>query len=146
MSGAACTCADRSNPSLSCPTHGAARKRDRKRAEVTKALNAPPALRYPSLNAVKVANENRGRTLGRAYWFGASEMEHFGTRVYPALYGGKYFVTSEYKDYDRTARAFTIREALADGSIDTVGTFLGHDSMASAILAIGSLLAAEEGK
>lgn len=79
--------------------------------------------RFPSLNAVKVANEARGRRETRAYWFGNSEMRHFGTRIETALLGGQYFVTSEWKDYAETVRAFSVREALTDGSIDTYWGF-----------------------
>lgn len=102
------------------------------------------APRYPNLAAVKEANLRRGHETGLAYWFGESEIAHFGTRFLGTLHAGKYFVTSEYKNFGRKERAFSIREAMPDGSIDTVGAgFLGYATRSEAEIALLALTETE---
>lgn len=65
------------------------------------------------------------------HWFDADTMRFFSTRLSDTVIGGRYFITSER--YEAPAgfgpsgsRMFTIREAFADASIDTVGEFQGY--------------------
>lgn len=108
-----------------------------RRVGVAKPSNAP---RFPNLEAVKEANK---RYRPPVYWFGTREMRSFGTKIASKLLGGKYFVTSEWANSSKTLRAYSIREALPDGSIDTVGKFLGYPTQKAAVSAVKYLLAKE---
>lgn len=89
---------------------------------------------YRTIDDVKRANRLSGN-----HWFEPATMRFFGTRHGWKLYGGRYFITSER--YSMCAdRRYTIREALPDGSIETVGTFLGYRTRASAIRGVRHLL------
>ncbi len=74
---------------------------------------------YYNLDAIKAANEKLGH-----YWFQPATMRFFRTRLGRTVYGGRYFITSEQFERCGT-RAFTIRKANDDGSIDTIGDFEG---------------------
>ena len=76
------------------------------------------------------------------HWFSPDTLRFFGSRVGGTLYGGRYFVTSEYTGFDKTGRAYTVRETDAEGEISTVGEFLGHGTREGAIRAIRKLLLA----
>jgi hypothetical protein len=49
--------------------------------------------------------------------------------------GRQFFITSE-DNFNRTKKAYTIREAMPDGDIQTVGEFLGYESKEQAIFNI----------
>jgi hypothetical protein len=68
-----------------------------------------------TIETVKTANfrSDRGNT-----WFSADNMRFWGTRVGAAVYGERYFVTSDIT-WDGT-RAYSIRELTDDGSVETV--------------------------
>lgn len=55
------------------------------------------------------------------HWFDRDTMRFFGTRIESRLIAGKRFITSEKPPSGR--RRYTIREAMPDGTIDTVGEF-----------------------
>jgi hypothetical protein len=60
------------------------------------------------------------------HWFDADTMRFFSTRLGSDVIGGRYFITSERNEtpgYPSGPRRYTIREAFADASIDTVGDF-----------------------
>lgn len=89
-----------------------------------------------TMDDVRKANEAAGY-----HWFEPGAMRFFGSRVGRTLYGDRYFVTSEKDPYDLGGqRRYTIREALEDGSIDTVGEFHAYGSRRDAVAAIRSLL------
>lgn len=89
------------------------------------------------------------RTLGQVrahhtgHWFDRDTMRFFNSRL-PAdsspLIHGRYFISSEKRDgvyissgyVPGSPRAFTIREVLSDGSIQTVGEFQGYSTRARA--------------
>ena len=73
---------------------------------------------FNSISQIKRANENAGR-----YFFSPSTMRMFNCRVHDAVYGGCVFVTSERNTHTTNPRAFTIRIAMSDGSINTYGGF-----------------------
>ncbi len=78
-----------------------------------------PAYRY--MDDVKRRNARIGN-----HWFEPSTMRFFGSRVHDSLYtrdACAYFVTSEKPPHAR--RAYSVRRANPDGSIDTVGEFCG---------------------
>lgn len=80
---------------------------------------------FRSLDEVKRANEDMGGN-----WFRPDTMRFWRTRVGEALYGGRYFVTSD-RQWDNS-RAYTIREALPDGGIRTVGELGDYTSRSGA--------------
>jgi hypothetical protein len=82
---------------------------------------------FNTLSEVKQANREAGQ-----HWFDFESMNFFGSKVYPTLYGGKYFVSSEYTGFEKVTRAFSVREAHEDGSIGTVGEFLGYNTFEAA--------------
>jgi hypothetical protein len=54
-----------------------------------------------------------------AYFFSSDSMRFFDSKVYPGVYGGRYFVTSEKPE--NGVRRFKIREAEDSGRVKTVG-------------------------
>jgi hypothetical protein len=74
------------------------------------------------------------------HFFSPDTLRWWGSRVGGTLFGGRYFVTSEWTSFDKTGRAYTVREAMPDGSIDTVGEFLAHPTREHALRAIRALL------
>ncbi len=84
---------------------------------------------YANIADIKRANKALGH-----YFFEPDTMRFFNSRVGSKVYGGRYFITSEqrepypYRDMSgnlqpATERRYTIREAMPDGSISTVGDF-----------------------
>ncbi|AET09816.1 hypothetical protein [Gordonia phage GTE5] len=78
--------------------------------------------RYATMAAVKRANADAG-----FFFFGRDTMNFFGSKLESGLYDGRVFITSEYDGFEsRDAgpgvgrRVYTVREALADGSIQTI--------------------------
>lgn len=62
------------------------------------------------------------------HWFSQSAKRFFNSRWPDIAYrgvGGEYFVTSERMDMDHK-RLYTVRQALPDGQIDTVGEFQAY--------------------
>ena len=74
---------------------------------------------FKTISDVKAANKAAGY-----YFFSRSTNRFFGSRVESSLYGGRFFITSE-DNFDRSARFYTIREALPGGDIRTVSEFNG---------------------
>lgn len=67
-----------------------------------------------------------------SHFFDADTMRFFASRVLSGVYGGRFFVTSEKTGFDSTARAYTVREFMPDGSIETVGEFNDYATSAQA--------------
>jgi hypothetical protein len=74
---------------------------------------------YRNLSEVKAAN----KTLGH-HWFDQDTIDFFGTQFHSPLLGGRFFVTSERAPHG--PRAYSVRRANDDGSIDTVGDFYSY--------------------
>lgn len=72
------------------------------------------------------------------HWFSPSTMRFFGSKIYPDIVGGRYFISSE-KNFDSTQRLYTIRVVTDDGTIDTVGKFQGFTSLRQARKALNAL-------
>ena len=80
---------------------------------------------FNNITEVKKANKAKGQ-----HFFDKEALSFFGSKVFPELYtvaGRQFFITAEDK-FNRTKKAYTIREALPDGDIQTVGEFLGYES------------------
>lgn len=90
-------------------------------------FNANPRGPFQSLTQVKEANRKSGSN-----FFERETMEFFNSNVESILIGGRYFVTSERMELSHP-KLFTIREAQADGDIDTVGKFRGYDTKRAAV-------------
>jgi hypothetical protein len=76
---------------------------------------------FKNITEIKQANKMSGH-----HWFAPSEMRYFGTRIvtHHGVINGQYFITSE--QHDDSPRLFTIRKALDDGRIETIGDFMGY--------------------
>jgi len=89
----------------------------------------PQTFTYRTIEDVKRANRQVG-----GHWFDADTMRWFNTVIESRLIGGKYFVTSERMDRDQPKR-YTVRRALPDGGVDTVGEFQQYMDVENARLA-----------
>lgn len=81
---------------------------------------------FETVSQIKAANRAAGQ-----HWFSPSTTAFFKSRVESGVINGRYFVTSECGPDQ--VRAFTIREADADGSINTVGEFQGYSTAKQAV-------------
>lgn len=83
---------------------------------------------WSSIARIEAANDARGH-----HFFDRSTMRAFGSIVYPEIYGGRYFITSErdrgvmtsygWMQANGGKRLYSVRRAEDDGSINTVGEF-----------------------
>ena len=73
---------------------------------------------YATLAQIKQANKAAG-----FHFFSDRTMRFFGSRASRTIYNGCLFVTSEQNIRDGQPRLYTIRRAMPDGSIETVGEF-----------------------
>ncbi len=87
-----------------------------------------------SIEQIKQANRDAGH-----HFFDASTMRFFNSTVYPRIYGGRYFITGERFD-ENHAEAFTIRVALDNGHVNTVGDFQCFDTHEEAEVALTDAL------
>jgi len=71
------------------------------------------------MSEVRDANREAG-----FHFFDPDTMRFFDSRIETRLIDGRFFVTSE-KGPDGVRR-FTVRRAMPDGTINTVGDFQGH--------------------
>jgi hypothetical protein len=88
---------------------------------------------FNTIAEVKKANKAKGQ-----HFFSKDTLAFFGSNVYNGLYtvaGRQFFITSE-DNYNRTERGYTIREAMPDGDIETIGEFLQYATKEQAIFAI----------
>lgn len=81
---------------------------------------------YATLRDVVTANDDAGR-----HWFEDDTMQFFKSRLESDLIDGRYFITSEHGPYG--PRAFTIRMADEDAHIQTIGDFMGYETLTDAI-------------
>lgn len=98
---------------------------------VTRALSGKPVQPHPfdTIDDVKSANARAG-----FYFFSPDTLAFFESKILGTLYGHGVFVTSE-RNFDGTARLYTVRVALPDGSIETVDEFQGFATAQSAKVA-----------
>ena len=86
--------------------------------------------------------EQENRKIGH-HWFDRDTMLAFGSKVYPEIYGGRLFVSSERDRGVYTShgfaqaqgwerRRYTVRRANPDGSIDDASEFGEYPSLARA--------------
>lgn len=72
---------------------------------------------FKTITDVRAANRASGQ-----HWFSRKTMGFFNSRIESRLYGGRFFVTSERMELTMPKR-YSVREALPDGDIKTVGNF-----------------------
>lgn len=77
-----------------------------------------------TIDEIIAANKANG-----GHFFDEDTMRFFDSRVYDRTYG-TFFVTSEKGPHG--PRAYTVRQAMPDGSVDTVGKFMGYETRADA--------------
>lgn len=88
---------------------------------------------FATIGEIRAANKAAGQ-----FFFSPDTMRFFDSRVESAVYGGRYFITSEQGPHGR--RRYTIRHASPNGHIRTVGGFGAWESSASAQRDIARLL------
>lgn len=69
---------------------------------------------FKTIADIKQANEANGM-----FFFSKDTMRFFASKVYPTVYGGRFFVTSEKSSFDNLARQYRVREADEGGNIFT---------------------------
>lgn len=85
--------------------------------------------------AVRAANKAAGH-----HWFEPATLRFFGSRIGGTLYGCRYFVTSEFTGFERSARGYTIRQVNQDGTIDSVSELCEFATRSQAIAAVKRML------
>lgn len=71
------------------------------------------------------------RRVHNGHWFDRDTMRFFSCRLpddNSPLIGGRYFVSSEQNSGVYDPRLYTIREALSDGKVETIGEFQGYST------------------
>jgi hypothetical protein len=108
-------------------------------------MNTETSYWFTHMGEIRYANERLGH-----HWFKPDTMRFFGCRVGSAVYGGRYFITSEQDTYVSSTgspgawygrRLYTVRMANHDGSIETIGEFGAYETRAQALGAIRRILA-----
>ena len=80
---------------------------------------------------------------GEGHFFDNDTMMFWSSKVFPDLYGDRYFITSE-PNYDGKDRRFTIREFTDNYTdVETVGEFRQYKTLSEAKSAVKSLLKAQ---
>lgn len=72
--------------------------------------------RFGTLQKIRDANRLAGET-----WFSRGNNRFFRTGYSQKIFGGRFFITSEQSPHN--PRRYTVREALEDGRIETVGEY-----------------------
>ena len=96
------------------------------------------AYSYSSIQAIAKANAGEDR-----HWFEPGTKRFFGSRILPTVYDGRYFITSEKRPHSNDPRRYTIRIALENGSIETIGDFQQYRTRAAAVRAVKALVKAD---
>ena len=78
--------------------------------------------------------EAHHRSIG-GHFFDRSSKRFFNSRIGAAVYGGRFFITSEQFDRDQSPRLYTIRECV-NGRIEDLGEFQAYATGAAARAAI----------
>lgn len=92
---------------------------------------------------IRDIRDTHARTGG--HFFDRDTLAFFDSRIGDTVYGGRYFLTSEqfHGPEGSLPRRWTIREALSDGSIVTVGTFQQFASSQDAVNAVHAMVEPE---
>lgn len=69
------------------------------------------------------------------HFFDRAALRFFNSRIGSSIYGGRFFITSEQFDRDRSPRLYTIREC-RNGRIEDLGDFQQYATGAAARAAI----------
>ena len=85
---------------------------------------------YYSIEEIIEANRRNG-----GHFFDRAALRFFNSRIGSAVYGGRFFITSEQFDRDSSPRLYTIREC-RNGSIEDLGSFQQYATGAAARAAI----------
>lgn len=81
-----------------------------------------------TIDAIMRANRESG-----GHYFDADTMRFFSSRVLPTVIAGRFFITSERTGFDHSSpRAYSVREFMPDGSIETVGEFNAYATSGAA--------------
>ena len=96
-------------------------------------MNTDKLTTYSTVGEIEAHHRATGK-----HFFDAAAKRFFNSRIGQAVYGGRYFITSERFDHN-SPRLYTIRECV-NGSIETVGEFQAYESSAQARAAIKRLL------
>ncbi|KKL24508.1 hypothetical protein LCGC14_2414580 [marine sediment metagenome] len=84
--------------------------------------------RYDSIEEIIQANESIGHC-----WFSPSTTSFFRSKVYPEIYGGRFFVSSEKTSFDDPTRVYTVREVNDRGAIVPMYPREWHKTKAQAV-------------
>ncbi len=88
-----------------------------------------------TIDQIKAANRAAGY-----HFFSPDTLRFFGSRILPTVYAGHVFITSDYTGFDRSERAYTVRQFdPTDGSVSAVGEFLGYATRSEAVRAAGAV-------
>jgi hypothetical protein len=90
--------------------------------------------RFKNMTEVRQCNDLYGY-----HWFERDTMRFFKSRVGNTVYGGKYFISSEQREWN-TPRRYTVREALETGNIETVSEFMQYATWQGAYDRIQTIL------
>ncbi len=82
---------------------------------------------FKTIAEVRAANKAAGH-----HFFERSTMRFFDSAVESALYGGRFFVTSEKGPVAESVRRYTVREAFPDGKVSTSGAFQAYRTLEDA--------------
>jgi len=78
-----------------------------------------------TIDTIKANNLIAGRC-----FFSRETMRFFKSRVFPTVYGGKYFITSEIKPDGE--KRYTVREAIDGGKSIKTAAYFAHRTIAGA--------------
>ena len=84
---------------------------------------------YETVYDIELANRQAGQ-----HWFDPDTKRFFQSRYGQTVYGKRFFISSE--QFDDSPRLYTIREALPNGHVKTVGEFQAYASHTQAVQAI----------
>jgi hypothetical protein len=97
---------------------------------------------FHSMAEVQSAFKNEGSN-----WFSPSTMKWWRAKIESNLIGGRFFITSEQREPD-TERRFSVRKVVRTKagslSIDTIGEFHSHETLAHARAALDETLTKEQ--
>lgn len=68
------------------------------------------------------------------HWFGRDALSFFKSQLATDTYSGGFFVSSEKRDDE--PRMYTVRRAMPNGAVETIGDFQAHSTKRAAIVAL----------
>jgi hypothetical protein len=91
---------------------------------------------YNTITEIKEANKAIGH-----HWFSIGTKRFFDSKVESRVLYGQYFISSESLPGAK-ARQYSIRKALENGQIETVGEFLSFETKKDAIAVLKEMIVA----